>query len=338
MAINSGILGGLIGNAPDYGKLAKRNEATRQSLINLGLQQINAVYGGGTAPFYTTANTPGAKFDPRASYYNLTGKGFQPYWIPGGQRPEGTFQPSGAASLLAGSDPITTGIFNNLTGGRGAASAVAGLATPNIFGSLGGVLGRVLGGLFGEEKSPRDIARRAFRRGQLFNAPNYQTFEGFQPEFFNQRAQAYVNYALPQLAEQYQQARNAQSFGLANRGLLGSTQQTQATQRLERETGRAKQGIAETGIEQANQLRKEIEQARQEAIRQLYQSADPAQAISSAIGSASQFRIPSAFAPITNLLGNLAQQYLVSQTLNAYRQPNIYGGAEYALANNLAPI
>jgi hypothetical protein len=295
--LTGALTGGLIDTGtPDYGKLAGQNEKKRQALINLGMQQINAVYGGGQAPFYSLAN-PGqtGRFDPHSSYYSLTGRGISPYWVPDGVHPSEQLNQTGLSQALSSGG-----------GDLFAGAAIRGLGIDRLFGNV---------------ESPRDIAAKNFRRGQLFNAPTYETFEGFQPAFFQKRAQDYINYALPQLGEQYRGARNATLYGLANRGLQDSTVAGQANRQLERTTGVARQNIADTGLAQANQLKRDVEGSRQEAIRQLYQSANPADAFRSATESAASFRQPSTFAPIANLFSNLAQQYATNQILNNYRAP-----------------
>jgi hypothetical protein len=298
--------GGLLDtSAPNYAAVAGRNERKRQGIIRLGLDQINAVFGGGTAPFYSPANTGENKFDPRQTYYGLTGKGeFAPYWAPGGARPSaGPFSPG-----------IGTYTFRTAPGSP--------FLLSNIFGKKG--------------DSPRKVAAKAFRRGQLFTAPQVQTFEGFQEPFFEQRAQDYVNFALPQLAQQYQQNRNAILFGLANRGLTGSSIEAQARASLEREAGKGRQTIADTGLEQANQLRRDIESARQQAISQLYQSADPAQALQGAVRTAIGFQAPSVLAPLTNMFANLA--YTARRLLNDPQKPYGITDDYSSIGSYLAPI
>jgi hypothetical protein len=311
------VFGGLFGASPNYAALAKRSEASRQGIINLGLSQINSVFGGGSAPFYTPALQPGSKFSGKNTYYFLNKRGqFAPYWSPYGGAAKGINSPNQIADLAT--DLTTLGAAAGLR----AALPAAGL-----------------GNLFGTEESPRDIAKQKFRKGQLFNAPEYQTFEGFQPEFFQKRAQDYVNYALPQLAQQYQQNRNAVLYGLSNRGLGSSSVSTQAKSGLERAVGEGKQSIAESGIAQANQLKKDIESSRQEAINQLYQSADPARAFQSAISAASQFRQPSVFAPLADMFGNIAQQYYLNRLISGYQQGAAPAqGGMYDLSSVLGPV
>jgi len=301
--LTSLLSGGLIDtSSPQYGTIASKSEKKRQGIINLGLDQINAIYQGGDAPFYSGTS---GKFNPHDTYYTVSGRtgNFQPYWAPGGAHPNGTFKP-----------------------GIGTETMKTAPGSPWVFG----------GNIFGSKESPKDIARKQFNSGQLFGAPQTLSFEGFQDPFYEKRAQDYVNFALPQLSQQYQQSRNAMLFGLANRGLGQSSVANQASSNLERQVGQGKQEIADTGLAQANQLRKDVEGARQQAIGQLYQSADPAQALQGAVRSAMGFQAPSTFAPIANMFTGLAQQYATNQILNNYRQP--YGAPSYNQSNYLAPI
>src|SRR5437773_45490 len=97
------LTGGLIDpGSPNYGKLAGKNEKRRQQIIDLGMRQINSVFGGGVAPFYTAANTGTNKFDPHNTYYSLNAAhGFAPYWQPGGLMPSAVLHKNQIADLAA---------------------------------------------------------------------------------------------------------------------------------------------------------------------------------------------------------------------------------------------
>lgn len=308
----------LFGGGTDWGRLASRSEKNRTGIVNLGMDQINAVFSGGSAPFYDLANQPGQKFSSKGTYYSLQGGKFKPFWAPKGARPSGQAAPASIPGSIIGSpvtDPIG-GVGNKLLG-----------------------VDKFINSLFGDDKSPRDIAREKFKKGLLFSGPQEQTFEGFQPEFFDKRAKAYVDYALPQLGDQYRDARDATIYGLSNRGLSNSTIASRANRRLEDTVGEGKQSIAESGINQANQLKKEIEDRRQQTIQQLYQTADPSQAFQSAISSASQFRQPSVFAPLTNMFSNLANQYYINQAIKGYQgQGNVGSQPQYDFSGSLGPV
>src|ERR1041385_4495980 len=65
-------------------------------------------------------------------------------------------------------------------------------------------------------------------------------FGQFDPQFYQQRAQAYTNFAMPQLGQQYRQTRNQIGFNLANRNLTGSSTAVQQWSDLARSTATAK--------------------------------------------------------------------------------------------------
>ncbi len=158
-----------------------------------------------------------------------------------------------------------------------------------------------------------------------------QAFQGYTPEFYNQRAKAYEQYAMPQLSQQYQNAYQQTMYGLMNRGLQGSSSQTKAMSDLARVYGQAQQTISDTGRSQAQQLQQQVENARNTAISQLYQSADPAGAAQMATQSAAQYSAPSAYAPLSNMFSSIVNQYLANQIMNQYNPStgmmltNLYG-------------
>jgi hypothetical protein len=278
------------GGTPDYAGMAIKNEKNRKGIINLGLNEINSIFGGGSAPFYST---PTGNFDPS-----------QDYWAQG---KTGDFVPAWTGGKAKGPGVRAGAGFNTGLAPHGALSAFA-------FG--GGPIGNFFSGLFGDDPpSPKQYAESLFKQGKLFSQNN-QTFTGFQPSFYNQRATDYVNYALPQLATQYQNTKNSLGFGLANRGLFGGSASDRQMSELDRETGQAKQQIADTGQNQANALQQQVASAKQNAITQLYQTADPSRATATAIDSAAQFRLPSSFAPLANMFSSLLNQYQTSQALN----------------------
>lgn len=295
--------GSLFGGSPNYGTKAANAETARQMRIDEGLALINAVFGGGTAPLYSQAKY----FNPSQNYYMQGKKGdWQQFY--------GTSK--GPKSLM---DQTNTGLkagFRNdlFTGTPGLGAAIFGTAafTKGLFGG-------------GNQKSPEEMTANRINKGMLFTKED-KTFEGFQPSFYDQRAQAYENYALPQLAEQYRQARNQIGFGLANRGLAGSGAANQAWSDLFRQNAIQKQGIADTGRSQAQALQKQVEESRQNLINQLYQTADPAGATQDAISTAASLRQPSFYAPLTNSFSNLLNQYYASALLNPKQGGGFLGG------------
>lgn len=157
-----------------------------------------------------------------------------------------------------------------------------------------------------------------------------QIFSQFSPDFYKQREQAYYQYAMPQLAQQYQSARNAMMYGMSNRGLTGGSAAGKASQDLAQSMGENTRSVADAGRAQAQELQQQIEAARNQLMGQLYQSADPGGVGNSAVSTAAQFARPSMFQPLGNMFGSLANQYSMNQALSGFSQ----GSPVYQSPNN----
>ena len=157
-----------------------------------------------------------------------------------------------------------------------------------------------------------------------------KSFAGFTPQFYNQRAQAYENYALPQYQQQFQDTQNQLGFKLAGQGLSDSSQATQLGEKLGQQGSQAQQQIAQTGIQGAQSLQQQVEQERQNLIGQANAASDPLSVANSAIGTAASFTAPSAFAPVGQFFQNFANTYLAGALNNLYSPNSAYGyGSPY---------
>lgn len=278
---------GLIDPTPaNYGGKMSAEERRREALIRAGIDSINAVYQGGTAPQYSLVTN--TKYDPTKSYFKPGKTGFVPYG-----RAHGSSTGLTAGGLITSGMPIIGGPWD----------------------------------LFGSSKSPQDVFRGDVHAGNVFEATP-ETYEGFG-NIVGQRKQDYINYAMPQLADQYRNTQNAVEYGLGNRGLLGGSASAKAASDLNRQKTFATQTIADTGTSQAQSLQDQIEASRENLIQQLYQTANPAGGTQAAIANAARFQQPSAFAPIANMFGSLINQYATSRFFNpgqaqSYIMPDQY--------------
>lgn len=148
-----------------------------------------------------------------------------------------------------------------------------------------------------------------------------QTFSGFDDKFYNQRAQAYQQFALPQLGDQFRQTQGQLVYKLANQGLLNSSAARTLQNSLTKETQMQQRGLAAQGIGQANQLRQNVENQRNLLISEAQSATDPSSIATSALSNAASLQAPSTFAPVTNLLQNWTQLHLAQQLASAYNQP-----------------
>ncbi len=166
-------------------------------------------------------------------------------------------------------------------------------------------------------------AQQEKKRQKLVTEGTYgvnQAFKGFDQGFYDQRAKAYQNSAMPQLADQYQDTRNAMLFGMANRGGLGGSASQQGFSKLNRRNAQGQQQLVDTGIGQAQDLQRQVEDRKTNLLGMVYSGADPANAISQATSTAAGFKPNSVYAPISNMFGDIANQYYLNQIMNSYRQ------------------
>jgi hypothetical protein len=276
-------------NGGSVTKLYKMNEKRRQGLINLGEQQINAAFEGGSAPFYSLAD-----------YRGPIGKN-------GGGLGRVAARPNGGSMYAP-------------PGQRDFGQEFRAPATPTSYFKQNGQ---------GQFMAVANPSSKSLKRGLYFNAPETKTFEGYTDKFYNEREKAYTDFAMPQVAQQYRDAKAATLYGLANRGQIGSSLDTKAQSNLERTSAGARQAVVDNAIDQSSKLRMDLENARQAQLQQLYQSTDPSKAVASAIATSQNFRRPSSFAPIINAFANIANTYATNQAIQGYnKQAQVYGGQD----------
>lgn len=163
------------------------------------------------------------------------------------------------------------------------------------------------------DRSKGHFSGRLKKNRPLYMKGPDQTFTGFQPSFFNDVTQNYINYALPQLASQYKQAYDTSTYDLAGRGLLRSSAADEARSNLDLTMGKQKLAIADTGAQMSQDIKKQVENARQSALDSLYQTADPLNAVKNVISQSSQIQVPSLIQPLGNAFSNIMNQYALQQ-------------------------
>lgn len=146
----------------------------------------------------------------------------------------------------------------------------------------------------------------------------HSAFAGFNPAFYNKAQQSYMNYALPQLAQQNRDMTRQMTYGLAGQGLLNSGAANTERNALAAETAKAQQQIGNQSIDTVNQLKQQVEQQRSNLIGQAQVSSNPGAMAQQAMATASGISAPSAFAPVGNLLNQFGQMYLANRSANAY--------------------
>ncbi len=150
--------------------------------------------------------------------------------------------------------------------------------------------------------SAQQIAGRA-NNNQLFTASQYNN-PGYGQNFYNTTAQDYVNYYMPQIAQQANQAQRSLTYSLANQGILDSGAAKQAASNLNRAVNTQQQAVIAGGQQASNSLQKQMSGAQAQLISQAQSAVDPASAAQNALQTAGQYSVPSMWAPLASGIFN----------------------------------
>jgi hypothetical protein len=170
---------------------------------------------------------------------------------------------------------------------------------------------------------------------ELYGAANSTTTTegGFGDDFFNKRAQAYQDYAMPQVEDQYKDQQKALTYALARGGNLGSSLASNKTAELDKDYGLQRQGVIDQGQNYVNQGKTEMATQKANAISLLQASADPDAAYNVAQTSANQLSQMPAFSPLEPVVKNVAAglgTYLVNNA-DAAAIAKAKAGGNYSL-------
>ena len=161
-------------------------------------------------------------------------------------------------------------------------------------------------------------------------------FGGFTPEFYAARRKAYMDYAMPEIAEQYQEAKKNLTYSLAGKGLLKSGAASSLASKLERELAKQEQSAVDTAYGQSTQFRGEVEDQQSRLLAQAFNALDPSSTVVSAMKTASQYREPQTAAPLGRLFQDWTQIYATKKAADYYgynTQPDLTFGTKGAAYN-----
>lgn len=265
--------GGAAKEANKEARLAREAEEKRQAEIRAGTQRINSIFDGGV-----TATNPlaaGSIFDPATPYYLEDGTAWTPT------------APATVAATPQNTRPAATKFAAGDTGGAvqksspGSTKFVAGVTAP---------------------QTANDEFNELLKAGKLYGGTTKQG--GFGEDFFNGRRDAFMNYATPQLEDQYGNAQKDLTFSLARSGQLDSSSRASQFGELTKMYDLNKQQVASQALDYSNQARTQIEDARADLIRTLNATGDATGAATSAITRASALSQQPAFSPIGSLFSD----------------------------------
>jgi hypothetical protein len=161
---------------------------------------------------------------------------------------------------------------------------------------------------------------------QLYSGVDEKTTTegGFGDDFYNARAKAYNDYALPQLQDQYTDQKKQLTYALARGGNLGSSLSASKNATLGKDYALQQQNVYDTGQDYANKARSDVAAQKQNMVSLLQASADPDAVANLAQSQAQNLSAMPSFTPlspvISNVAGSLGTYLSNQQTADAIRK------------------
>ena len=147
---------------------------------------------------------------------------------------------------------------------------------------------------------------------------------GFGEDYYNKRATAYTDYAMPQLQDQYKDQSKQLTYALARGGNLGSSLAASKNADLTKDYALQQQSVYDTGQDYANKARSDVAAQRQNLVSILQASADPDAVATLAQSQAQSMSAMPNFSPlspvISNVAGSLGTYLQNQQTADAVRK------------------
>lgn len=131
-------------------------------------------------------------------------------------------------------------------------------------------------------------------------------FGGFNDDFYNKRATDYQAYAMPDVERQQENQRKNLIYALARTGNLDSSAAIDKNAELAEEGNKQRIAVANEGLNQANNLRGQVENTRGNVVAELNATGDSQAASNSAMRAVQNLNQPAGFSPLGNLFLNFA--------------------------------
>lgn len=137
--------------------------------------------------------------------------------------------------------------------------------------------------------------------GQIANV-----FGKFNDDFYNKRSSDYDAYAMPEVERQQDLQRKNLVYALARTGNLDSSAAIDKAAELGEEGNKQRVAVANEGINQANNLRGQVENTRGNIVAELNATGDDSAASASALRAVQNLNQPAGFSPLGDLFLNFA--------------------------------
>jgi len=132
-------------------------------------------------------------------------------------------------------------------------------------------------------------------------------FGGFNDDFYNQRGQAFIDYAQPQLDQQYEDAVKNLTFALSRNGRLDSSVAGEQRAKLQQDYDKQKAGLIDKGMNYANDARSAVERSRGDLVSLNSNLANPATIANEAQNRLSSLQAMPSFEPLAPLFVNAGE-------------------------------
>lgn len=130
------------------------------------------------------------------------------------------------------------------------------------------------------------------------------TFSQFNDNFYKGRRQSFVDYAKPQLDDQYADTRKQLTYWLDGRGLLDSSVRAQKEAELQKKYDLNSRSVTDQALDYENQTRNQVSEARSALVRDLQASGDASGAQQAAVNRATALSAQPTFSPLASLFGD----------------------------------
>jgi|SRR5579871_103350 len=132
-------------------------------------------------------------------------------------------------------------------------------------------------------------------------------FQPFNDQFYTQRGKDYLDWATPQIDQQYKNAHDQLVYSLARSSLLDSSVANKKFANLDKENNDARLSAADQADQTMKDTRSSVENARANLYNENEAAADPSAASSLALGQAKVLSAANAYSPIGQLFQNATQ-------------------------------
>ncbi len=132
-----------------------------------------------------------------------------------------------------------------------------------------------------------------------------QTFDSqFNDDFYTKRRQSFLDYANPQLEDQYADTRKQLTYWLDGRGLLDSSIRADKEAELQKKYDLNRRSIADQALDFENTTRNNVSEARAGLVRDLTATGDASGAQQAAVNRATALSASPTFSPLASLFSD----------------------------------